>query len=403
MLYRAGCFKVEKRENESSGMELKREYLNYEQLRKQHDMQIISIAMESGIYMSPEQWSQKLYGDSNHKSKMQSIIDKLHSQQTLKKLIQDFFRKIVKFHHESAEGNNNNNPAMHFLQVEHHFQLFMNMEENIFNNISSKSLSTSDSQSTIDDTCSDSESISAGDQSVHSYSNQQQIFYYLPWSYIENTMQACLKILEASFHFNNVIGQSVPTNFLSSFSNTQATGVNMKTQRVGNSSSLQQQLQHHAATSNIELQSRSLSFQQQCITPPKYSNLKQQLPQQQQQQQQLQFQFNKNTNLKKQLPTTAINSPTQQLNQFKKKDNNNSGFARQFPVFVPEQLNYYPHHQQQQPQQQSFFSNTQPSLVAQYNKFPFQNQAFQQNIEQNYELNKNLYNMNNSLQQVLFT
>ena len=84
LLYRAGCFNVEKRENESSSMELRKEYSNYEQLRKQHDNQIITIAMESGIYMSPEQWSQKLYGDSNHKSKMQSIIDKIPSKHTLK-------------------------------------------------------------------------------------------------------------------------------------------------------------------------------------------------------------------------------------------------------------------------------------------------------------------------------
>ena len=44
--------------------------------------------------MSPEQWSQKLYGDSTHKSEMQSIIDKLQSQQTLEKLLQDFYDKL---------------------------------------------------------------------------------------------------------------------------------------------------------------------------------------------------------------------------------------------------------------------------------------------------------------------
>ncbi|RNA29754.1 hypothetical protein BpHYR1_047167 [Brachionus plicatilis] len=94
LLYRAGCFKVEKRDNDSSLMELRKEFLKYPALRRQHDMQIIQIALESGIRMSPEQWSQKLFGDSTHKSEMQSIIDKLQSQQTIEKLIQDFFEKI---------------------------------------------------------------------------------------------------------------------------------------------------------------------------------------------------------------------------------------------------------------------------------------------------------------------
>jgi RING finger/CCCH-type zinc finger protein len=94
LLYRAGCFKMEKRANEASLMELKREFSKYGALRRQHDAQIIQIALESGIRMSPEQWSQKLYGDSSHKSEMQSIIDKLQSQQTLEKLLQDFYEKL---------------------------------------------------------------------------------------------------------------------------------------------------------------------------------------------------------------------------------------------------------------------------------------------------------------------
>lgn len=94
LLYRAGCFIVEKRDNDSSLMELRKEFMKYPALRRQHDTQIIQIALESGIRMSPEQWSQKLFGDSTHKSDMQSIIDKLQSQQTIEKLIQDFFDKI---------------------------------------------------------------------------------------------------------------------------------------------------------------------------------------------------------------------------------------------------------------------------------------------------------------------
>jgi hypothetical protein len=94
LLYRAGCFKMEKRINEASLMELKKEFSKYSALRRQHDAQIIQIALESGIRMSPEQWSQKLYGDATHKSEMQSIIDKLQSQQTLEKLLHDFYDKL---------------------------------------------------------------------------------------------------------------------------------------------------------------------------------------------------------------------------------------------------------------------------------------------------------------------
>jgi len=33
--------------------------------------------MEAGLHISPEQWSALLYGDDEHKSHMQSIIDKV--------------------------------------------------------------------------------------------------------------------------------------------------------------------------------------------------------------------------------------------------------------------------------------------------------------------------------------
>ena len=94
LLYRTGCFKMEKRDNDSSLMELKKEYSKYPALRRQHDSQIIQIALESGIRMSPEQWSHKLFGDASHKSEMQSIIDTLQSQLTLEKLISDFYEKM---------------------------------------------------------------------------------------------------------------------------------------------------------------------------------------------------------------------------------------------------------------------------------------------------------------------
>lgn len=69
--------KVTKREEESSLMQLKEEFRLYEALRREHDAQIVQIAMEAGLRISPEQWSSLLYGDNTHKSHMQSIIDKV--------------------------------------------------------------------------------------------------------------------------------------------------------------------------------------------------------------------------------------------------------------------------------------------------------------------------------------
>ena len=68
---------VTKREEESSLMQLKEEFRSYEALRREHDAQIVQIATEAGLRISPEQWSSLLYGDTSHKSHMQSIIDKV--------------------------------------------------------------------------------------------------------------------------------------------------------------------------------------------------------------------------------------------------------------------------------------------------------------------------------------
>lgn len=70
-------FKVTKRDEDSSLMQLKEEFRSYEALRREHDAQIVHIAMEAGLRISPEQWSSLLYGDLAHKSHMQSIIDKV--------------------------------------------------------------------------------------------------------------------------------------------------------------------------------------------------------------------------------------------------------------------------------------------------------------------------------------
>lgn len=70
---------VTKRDEDSSLMQLKEEFRTYEALRREHDAQIVHIAMEAGLRISPEQWSSLLYGDLVHKSHMQSIIDKVLS------------------------------------------------------------------------------------------------------------------------------------------------------------------------------------------------------------------------------------------------------------------------------------------------------------------------------------
>lgn len=89
LLYRASCFKVTKRDEESSLMQLKEEYCTYEALRREHDSQVVQIAMEAGLRIAPDQWSSLLYGDCTHKSHMQSIIDKLQTPQTFSQSVRE--------------------------------------------------------------------------------------------------------------------------------------------------------------------------------------------------------------------------------------------------------------------------------------------------------------------------
>lgn len=72
---------VTKRDEDSSLMQLKEEFRTYEALRREHDSQIVQIAMEGGLRIAPDQWSSLLYGDQSHKSHMQSIIDKVCEEQ----------------------------------------------------------------------------------------------------------------------------------------------------------------------------------------------------------------------------------------------------------------------------------------------------------------------------------
>ena len=70
-------------------MQLKEEFRTYEALRREHDAQIVQIATEAGLRIAPDQWSSLLYGDSDHKSHMQSIIDKLQTPQSFVQSVQE--------------------------------------------------------------------------------------------------------------------------------------------------------------------------------------------------------------------------------------------------------------------------------------------------------------------------
>ncbi|XP_013106566.2 uncharacterized protein LOC106086429 [Stomoxys calcitrans] len=89
LLYRASCFKVSKRESDSSLMQLKEEFRNYEALRREHDAQIVQIATEAGLRIAPDQWSSLLYGNTSHKSHMQSICDTLQTPSSFAQSVQE--------------------------------------------------------------------------------------------------------------------------------------------------------------------------------------------------------------------------------------------------------------------------------------------------------------------------
>ncbi|XP_035826987.1 roquin-2, partial [Aplysia californica] len=113
LLYRASCFKVMKREDESSLMQLKEEFCQYEALRREHDSQIVQIAIEAGLRISPEQWSSLLYGDPAHKSHMQSIIDKHQSPQSFAQSITELMLTLQR--NSDVSGLQQLQPQLEFL------------------------------------------------------------------------------------------------------------------------------------------------------------------------------------------------------------------------------------------------------------------------------------------------
>lgn len=119
LLYRASCFKVTKRDEESSLMQLKEEFRCYEALRREHDSQIVQIATEAGLRISPEQWSSLLYGDTGHKSHMQSIIDKLQTPQSF---LQSVNELIIALQRSGDPGN--------LSRLRPHFDLLASIDPN---------------------------------------------------------------------------------------------------------------------------------------------------------------------------------------------------------------------------------------------------------------------------------
>ncbi|CAF0953205.1 unnamed protein product [Didymodactylos carnosus] len=109
LLYRASCFMVQKRDDESSLMQLKPENRNYEALRREHDAQIVQIAQEAGLRISPEQWSSLLYGNPSHKLRMETILDKVlqQEQQQTSLTFQQQIQELTQRNNVNSDVNQN--------------------------------------------------------------------------------------------------------------------------------------------------------------------------------------------------------------------------------------------------------------------------------------------------------
>lgn len=166
LLYRASCFRLTKRDGDSSLMQLKEEYCSYEALRREHDTQIVSIALESGLKILPDQWSSLLYGDMQHKSHMQSIIDKLQSPQSFHQSIQELvialqrtqdpagliqlrehFERLARI--ESAQVNSNSNTETSFTSPAN-IETVLNGTSNEVNEVNNCTTSTANDMTEVD-------------------------------------------------------------------------------------------------------------------------------------------------------------------------------------------------------------------------------------------------------------
>ena len=63
-------------------------------LRQKHDMFIVKTALDDGIHMLPERWSQTLYGDHAHKSQMQSVVDRVQILTSVERQIDELYEKL---------------------------------------------------------------------------------------------------------------------------------------------------------------------------------------------------------------------------------------------------------------------------------------------------------------------
>jgi RING finger/CCCH-type zinc finger protein len=75
-------------------MQLKEEFRNYDALRREHDAQIVQIGSEASLRISPEQWSSLLYGDTAHRSHMQSIVDKFQTPESFGQSVNELILAI---------------------------------------------------------------------------------------------------------------------------------------------------------------------------------------------------------------------------------------------------------------------------------------------------------------------
>ncbi|KAI3409936.1 RING [Globodera pallida] len=91
LLYRASCFNVIKQEGQSSLMQLKEQFRSFETLRFEHDSQIVQIAIDAGLSVSPEYWASLLYADHRKRTHMLTVCDRISS----KSIQTDALRKLI--------------------------------------------------------------------------------------------------------------------------------------------------------------------------------------------------------------------------------------------------------------------------------------------------------------------
>lgn len=127
LLFRASCFQLLRQEGDSSLMTLRPEYRSYECLRREHDTQIVQLAIEAGLRVAPDQWSNLLYGDILHRAHMQSIVDRLQSASSFNQYVRELEPLLLKSDQHSARDNNQH----HFQKLLGYFQSLAGISVNV--------------------------------------------------------------------------------------------------------------------------------------------------------------------------------------------------------------------------------------------------------------------------------